>query len=528
LENEVILDSSEVSRTHARIFQDPFGRWIVEDLNSHNGVFIEGQRISKAKAFLPGEKISIGIYTLSLCQETTKQTEAEGVVGPTLSPVEEGLTEEVILQSTSADHPLIKQLNEITSYLLDLSKSTEVYPTACQKLAVMLDALVTVVRLPCNAEVLPDNLEVLACYYGPNCSDSPGTISGNVPLSRRILNAVRVEGAAIMGKSTPSTGHYLTLTVVDENCPHIVFSAPLTDLDEIVDVLYVDIPEDRAPSDLYEFLQAITRQINFASKSLLLSEARAQRQILDQQLSLARDIQSKLTPDSLDAIRNVDIALVYEPAMWVGGDYCDIWSMEDGSVIFAIGDVSGKGLPAAMIMSNLHAALRTTMMFCTDLALVVQHVNRHLAQNLSQGRFVTFFLGKFDPVKSELTYVNAGHIPPLVFNFSSIAVPLDQRCENIPLGILEDFSFKSEVTIISPDNGLVIVTDGVTEAKSPGNEMFEFDRLTKLIMSLEDISAQSVVQAIKQKVINFCETIAQKDDVTIFALINRNLPNNNT
>jgi len=113
-------------------------------------------------------------------------------------------------------------------------------------------------------------------------------------------------------------------------------------------------------------------------------------------LSLAHDIQVQLTPKEINGNLGTDVAIFYKPAMWVGGDYCDIWTLEDESMAFAIADVSGKGLPAAMIMANLQAALRTTMRFCRDLSSVTEYINRHLVKNLTMGRFVTLFLGLFN------------------------------------------------------------------------------------------------------------------------------------
>jgi len=165
-------------------------------------------------------------------------------------------------------------------------------------------------------------------------------------------------------------------------------------------LLYLDIPVNQTTENTFDFVRAVSRQVSLTRKSLVFMQVKAERQIIDQQLSLAHDIQSKLSPSELEHGLGIDIAVCYKPAMWVGGDYYDVWSLENGQIAFAVGDVSGKGLPAAMIMSNLQAALRTTMTFCTELSTVVKHVNQHLCQSLRDDMFVTFFLGLFDPSKN--------------------------------------------------------------------------------------------------------------------------------
>ncbi|MHC4423931.1 MAG: PP2C family protein-serine/threonine phosphatase [Planctomycetota bacterium] len=187
-------------------------------------------------------------------------------------------------------------------------------------------------------------------------------------------------------------------------------------------------------------------------------------------------------------------------------------------IAFAVGDVSGKGLPAAIIMSNLQATLRTTMTFCTELSSAVESVNRHLCQSMRDDMFVAFFLGLFDPSENKLAYVNAGNIPPLIMRPSERAQLLDE-VSNPPLGILER-PFEMGVEIIPPAATLLVVTDGITEARSPEGDFFEIDRLAKLVTDSEVPSAQSLVQLVTKRVTDFRQMLAQQDDITVFALVN--------
>jgi serine phosphatase RsbU (regulator of sigma subunit) len=521
---DIVLDHDNISRLHARIFQDPFGRWIIEDLESRNGVLVEGKRI-KAQAVLPNQKISIRPFTLSLSQEFEQQIVTDSSIQTGVSVVDKGLEEEVVSYKAGRDGilstALIGRLNEITGRMLELHSPLELYSEASYCLAKMLDALVAFVRLPPSSDPLPKSPQILAYHFSRGATRESVRQTSNIHLSKRVLNAVRSTNTPVMARSGPSSDKQLALTIFDEVTPHIVFSAPINDFDGTVDALYLDILEDKSPKEMFDFVEAVARQINYVQRSLIFSEAKAERRILDQQLALARDIQSKLIPRELEHGFEVDVAVCYEPAMWVGGDYYDVWSLEDGRIAFAVGDVSGKGLPAAMIMSNLQAALRTTMTFCTELSTVAEHVNQHLCQNLQDDMFVTLFLGLFDPSTNRLLYVNAGHILPLIMRPSERAQPLG-KATSLPLGIFKS-SFEMVAETIHPDTSLLVVTDGITEAGSPDGGQFEMGRLGKLMTDSGAHSAQELVRSVIKGVTDFRHTMPQHDDVTVFALVNHKI-----
>ena len=181
-------------------------------------------------------------------------------------------------------------------------------------------------------------------------------------------------------------------------------------------------------------------------------------------------------------------------------------------------DVSGKGLGAAMAMTNLQAALRTIMTFCSELGEAAEHVNRHLCQNLRDDMFVTLFLGTFEPLENKLSYVNAGHVQPMVMLPGQEARPLVGEV-NIPLGIF-DQPIKVVIETLPPGSRLVVVTDGITEAPSPDGSRFEVEGLAKTITESGASSARQLVSAITKKVTDYRQTMAQQDDITIFVLIN--------
>lgn len=274
---DVILEDSGVSRHHARIYRDPFGRWVIEDLNSHNGVFVEGRQI-RALAVLPSQEISITPFTLSLSEESNQEAANKTSALTTIPVIDKGLEENIVTyradQAAVLSLALVQHLNEFTDRLLKLPSPSELYAEACLCLAHILDTLVAIVRLPCGSEALPNSPDILACYFGRGAIDTyiDALQTSDVHLSKRVLEAVRSTDTPVMARSGPSHDRHMVLTVVDESSPHIVFCARVNNLGDVVDVLYVDILESKSPEGMFDFVEAVARQINLAQKTLFFVE----------------------------------------------------------------------------------------------------------------------------------------------------------------------------------------------------------------------------------------------------------------
>jgi signal transduction histidine kinase len=273
-----MLEHETVSRVHARIYQDPFGRWIVEDLGSQNGVVVEGKRV-KAHRIVAGQKIGVSHFSLVISGESDQA--AAGSTGETTIPVvDEGLEEDIVShkasQAGALSSALMQDLNELTGRLLKLPSPAELYSEACSCLADMLDTLVAIVRLPCSSDPVPAAPDILACHFGGGMMGAQALGTSNLHLSKRVLDAVRSADTPVMARSRPSPDRNLVLTVVDESSPHVVFGARVNELGDSVDVLYVDILESGSGQEIFDFVEAVARQINFVQKNLFFSELQKQ------------------------------------------------------------------------------------------------------------------------------------------------------------------------------------------------------------------------------------------------------------
>jgi len=529
---DVMLDSKDISREHARILQDPFGRWIVEDLGSSNGVFINGKRIDR-RAVLPGEPIIIGSFSLSITQPLDQQIRQDDSISAMTNIIIEDFETEVFYgrrrRDETVSRPCPRQFDELSRHLSELTSPSALYPEVCRFLARAPKTAAVVIRLPAKTKPLPKSPQVLACHFGGSLDDtataSPAAFYPShlvFRISHRVLEAARSTGDAVMAKSIYSSDEEITTTVVDEHSPRAVMCAPLGDTTAGGDLLYLDIPIDdttkTTPEETFEFIRAVSQEIVSIRRSLILMQLKAERSILDHELSLAQKIQFRLAPTIPKGLSGIDVAVYYRPVMWVGGDYCDVWSLEDGRLAFAVGDASGNGLSAAMVMSNLHSALRTALAFCRNLSDVIRQVNLHLMESLAEGMPVSLFLGLFDPCKAALQYVNAGHLPPLVVRPQAPVMLLGQQ-NNSMLGI-NDIAFRSGIETIPETAQVLVFTDGITKAKSSAGEEFGVKQLMNLLKTAGGCSAERIINLVIEALTNFRQTRAQQDDNTVFALVN--------
>lgn len=516
---DVVLEGERVSRKHARIFQDPFRRWIIHDLGSRNGVKLAGKRVD-VHALMPGEPVELGPYTLTLAGEPANRVPADSSGTATTTTFSEAVPSKMTVakpqDAALLSRARLKALNAIIDKLNSLGDVGRLYGEACRLVARAPGSAALVLRLEDEAGTLP---QVLASHFASATGQPTGGDTGGFHVSRRVVEAARTEKTAVMAGGAGEAQAAIDLTVQDPVRPRRVICAPIGKPEGAFDVLYVDLSADQAATDTLEFVQAVAQQIHMAGRNLLLAEERLRNRVVDEQLEMARRIQARLTPTTVGPIAGLDVAVCYRPSLWVGGDYCDLWPLADGRLVFAVGDVAGKGMAAAMVMANLHAALRNTLLFCPEPAQAVAHVSGFLGQHLPDNIFVTLFVGLLSPGDGLLRYVNAGHMPPLLVCQGREVRPLGQPL-NPPLGLGQDAwpgQYQAEEVHLAPREGLVAYTDGISEALSAQNEMFGAERIQAALSAARKESAQELVDLVVRTAEQFAHAGFQ-DDVTVLAL----------
>lgn len=234
---------------------------------------------------------------------------------------------------------------------------------------------------------------------------------------------------------------------------------------------------------------------------------------MQEELRLAYEIQYNLLPGEPPRLAGYDIAGKSIPAKEVGGDYFDFLTVGENSLAFCLGDVSGKGLPAALLMANLQAAVRSQAMAGTSLTACLERANALLFRNTSPEKFATLFFGCLDAAGHVLHYCNAGHNHP--FLIGKETEPLRLSTGGLALGCFESFPFEESQVQLNPGDRLVVFSDGISEAVNHADEEFGEARVYELAAANRDISAAELIEKILQSVGAHAGDRPQMDDMTL-------------
>ncbi len=237
---------------------------------------------------------------------------------------------------------------------------------------------------------------------------------------------------------------------------------------------------------------------------------------MQQEVHLAYEIQMNLMPDKAPPIEGYDLAGLSIPAQSVGGDYFDYIPIDEGRLVICLGDVSGKGLPAALLMSNLQATLRGQAQFGASVHESIEHANQLLTLSIRKGSFVTLFYGVLCPETHSFRYSNAGHNRPYICKPDGTVTALELG--GLVLGFLGTQKYREEELLFEPGDLLFIFSDGVTEAMSPSREQFEEDRLEALLAEAGNASAEEVLNRVLSAVREHAAGAEQNDDITMVAI----------
>jgi phosphoserine phosphatase RsbU/P len=240
----------------------------------------------------------------------------------------------------------------------------------------------------------------------------------------------------------------------------------------------------------------------------------AQRERINREIEIAREVQERLFPQNPPEIDGLDYAGYCRPASGVGGDYYDFLSLPDGSLGIAIGDVSGKGIPAALLMASLRASLRgQTIQGVSDLATLMSNVNKLIYESSPSNRYATFFYAQYDAVARNLTYVNAGHNPPLVFRKPYDVLRLETGGPVV--GLLPMSGYEQSTIVLEPGDMLVAFTDGISEAMDLGNGEWGEEGLIAAAWKLYGTGAQQTMHQLIVAADKFASGARQHDDMTL-------------
>lgn len=259
--------------------------------------------------------------------------------------------------------------------------------------------------------------------------------------------------------------------------------------------------------------------IGFVAVNLLVLMEVADRLSLKGELEVARDIQLAMLPAGVRHAGDAVVCGVTRPANTVGGDFYDVIPLADGRLVLAIGDVAGKGSPAALLMALLLAMLRTLVDEGLEAGRLIERLNVQVAKHSPASRFITFFYAVYDPGTGDLQFVNAGHLPPLLLRASGRIEPVTASTgSGLALGMFDHATYDTQRVTVERGDVLVLYTDGITEAENPDGKAFEDTGLEAVVRRTAGSDPGQIGSAILEAVERYAADARLADDLTALVL----------
>jgi phosphoserine phosphatase RsbU/P len=255
-----------------------------------------------------------------------------------------------------------------------------------------------------------------------------------------------------------------------------------------------------------------------ALRTAIEKKEEVERQKISRELSIAKEVQQKLFPQSLPEIKNLDYFGLCKPAEAVGGDYYDYFKINQNETAFAIGDISGHGLSSALLMAGLVGFVRSNaIIYNGDLKIFMDKVNKLMCESTDGSKFATFFYSVYNSETKILRFVNAGHNPPLLFRATTKTFK-ELKTDGFIIGAVCDFKYKDASVKLDGEDLLLYYTDGITESFNKREEQFDVLRLKEVIENNFGLSSKEICGKIIARVQNFSEEMEQADDMTLLAI----------
>jgi sigma-B regulation protein RsbU (phosphoserine phosphatase) len=500
-------EDAGLSRQHLALERDADG-WTVRDLGSKNGTFVNGVRITTPFTLGKNDRVTAGHIALDFGENSLPPPVDDKTV-----IFIEGLT-----PTTSVSTTVATSLKGVLSQEKEIEGGPQMRALirAGRELAGNMP-LAELFKLIMNlsVEAVGATRGVLMTLEG-----SELVVRSALGEGFRISNAVRdrviKEKTSLLVRDARLDEAFADRMSIVQQQIRSMLAVPLQTDDRVIGLIYLD-----SPHFIKEFtkedLSLLTVMANVAAiriEHTRLAEVEQAERIHAKQLEQAAEIQRGLLPVQAPNVPGVDLAGYNAACHTVGGDYYDFLVYPDGRVGLLVGDVAGKGMPAALLMSSLQARVQVLFDDPTDLAALVTRLNRIITSNCPSNRFITFFIGILDPSTGELTYVNAGHNPPLVAHADGSVEKLDGT--GLILGILAVATYTQETCTLAPGDALLLFSDGVSEPVRPdSDEEFGEDRLAQNFAKLRNEDAQSIVDAINEQVREFTGGMPLPDDITL-------------
>lgn len=515
--SDVCIPDAFASRLHAEVRQEGDGYWL-QDLGSANGTRYNGNIVQMPVPLTNGGEIQIGETKIVFDDERFQSSPSATLIAGHTDALDPSKTIALSARKNPTTEFLENQYSSRTD-LLGLISKVGVALLSATGLDETLNQVATLVFEAVPAErciiMLRDEkaeggMQIMVARI--RGKDEP---IEEVRISRTVMDEVLKNGKSVLTADAQHDPRFASQTMTLQGI-RSVLAVPLSvDERDVFGLIYADSPTYEATFS-EEHLNILTTLASVASirvENASLIEARMERKRMERELELATEIQQRFQPSAPPIMEGYEFQGISFSCYEIGGDYYDFVPRHDGRMLIALGDVSGKGTAAALLMSSLHAAIHAQVSAKSSLDETILSVNQYLAENTPANRFVTLFAAELHPETGVLRYINAGHNPPLIGRADGSIAQLSSG--GFPLGIIAGANFEVAETRLEPGEALVIYSDGVSEANNLRDEEFGMERLTEVVKKNRTASAAGIRDKVESALSAFTQTAPANDDITL-------------
>jgi serine phosphatase RsbU (regulator of sigma subunit)/pSer/pThr/pTyr-binding forkhead associated (FHA) protein len=542
--NDVCIPDPFASRVHAEVRREG-DQYVMQDLGSANGTLYNGERADAPVALTPGGRIQIGETEIEF-RDQAAQAAATMISDPGGSVPEatialnsghrttSGLLEAIEGARTQSSGEAPRPATVIQPRRESITAAAQQQSVAHTDLLALISKVSVTLLAPATLDETLRQIALLVFEAVPaerclimlrdakggelkmrvaQLKNQKGEV-GEIRVSRSIIEEVVGQGRSVLTSDAQHDPRFASSTMTIQGI-RSVLAVPLGVGDKIFGMIYADSPlaEAKFSQDHLTVLTTLGSVAAIRVENARLVEEDLERERLERELQLAREIQQRFQPTSPPQVAGYEMQGISFPCYEIGGDYYDFIERPDGRVVIALGDVSGKGTSAALLMSSLHAAVHAQIGAHQSLVETITAVNKYLAETIPLNRFVTLFCAELDPLTGTVTFINAGHNPPLIAHASGTMEQL--AAGGIPLGITPDALFREGHTQLHPGDVLVIYSDGVSETQNQSGEEFGTNRLYDVVGRNLDASAAGIRDRIESSLTKFAQGTDSVDDLTL-------------
>jgi sigma-B regulation protein RsbU (phosphoserine phosphatase) len=500
-----------LSRKHAEIIAVGTG-WMLKDLGSANGTYLNGSRVERNELLKTGDRIRLGdteivFETSGASTDRFVAVRTDESPAPTIAiPVGE-ISDKPEEQDVARLHTLTLLARE----LIEDRPMEELFGFITERIMAHLHpSRVAIALLGADGR----------SFTKVEVRREDESDQGELTISHTLLAVVVEEKKALAFVDVNVDEKLRRAQSIIMQGIHSIVCAPLLIGDSVVGVLYVDFlyTQRSISEDDVRLLAQIGRFAAIKLETTRLREEAIQKRIMDEELKTASSIQRRLLPPAPSGIEGYTFVGKNQPCRTVSGDYYDFAVRPDGKVYFVIGDVSGKGVTAGLMMAGLQVAFRIFSKTDPDPAALVTQLNTTLKENLPQSKFVTLFLGRLDTHTGEVQFVNAGHTPPLWLRNGS-AVEVTES--DLLLGVVSRAQFTTRHLQLAPGDSLILFTDGVTEARDATDVDLGSATIGEALVPLHGSAADVIASSVNDTVLHHVGDAENLDDDVTLLVVSR-------